>query len=306
MINSVSIQNYKCFKDFSVQGFRLLNLFGGRNNVGKSNLLEAMYLGLNHNKLSEIARMRNTENSNEFHKTFYYNYDFENKPVISLTRDSNVRRISILNEANVKVIKAWEITSNNSIILSKDVQFPILYSINKTFDTAEKTGNEAILKKALKIIDADIENARTFSDSNYLHIKKENSKIYIPLFAFGDALEKIMRYVVTIYNLNEEGAVQKCLFIDEIENGLHYTAQAEFWKMLFDLAIAFDIQIFATSHSLEMIKAFNEVARKNNFENHAMYFEMAKTSKTNKIIANAMDSERLHFEISKNQPFRGE
>ena len=43
------------------------------------------------------------------------------------------------------------------------------------------------------------------------------------------------------------------IFIDEIENGIHYSVQKDVWNAIGKLARDLDIQVFATTHSLEMI-----------------------------------------------------
>jgi hypothetical protein len=40
---SVSISNFRCFRDFSLRGLAMVNLFAGPNNVGKTALLECMF-----------------------------------------------------------------------------------------------------------------------------------------------------------------------------------------------------------------------------------------------------------------------
>ena len=50
------------------------------------------------------------------------------------------------------------------------------------------------------------------------------------------------------------------LMVDEFENGLHYSIQEEVWTALFKLAKDFDIQVFATTHSEDAVKAFCKVA----------------------------------------------
>jgi len=53
---------------------------------------------------------------------------------------------------------------------------------------------------------------------------------------------------------------KKNIFIDEIENGLHYTAYPDIWKTLFRLAIELDSQIFATTQlRVKMIRIFDEL-----------------------------------------------
>src|SRR5438874_5625701 len=44
MIRSLTVQNYRVFKEFSLEQAARVNLFVGTNNSGKSSLLEAIYL----------------------------------------------------------------------------------------------------------------------------------------------------------------------------------------------------------------------------------------------------------------------
>ncbi|MDA1468377.1 AAA family ATPase [Brachyspira hyodysenteriae] len=39
-IPNISISNFKCFKEFSIDCFKRFNLIFGKNSVGKSNLLK--------------------------------------------------------------------------------------------------------------------------------------------------------------------------------------------------------------------------------------------------------------------------
>ena len=44
MISSVSIKNFKGFQNFHIKGLAPITLIGGKNNVGKSSFLEALFL----------------------------------------------------------------------------------------------------------------------------------------------------------------------------------------------------------------------------------------------------------------------
>jgi hypothetical protein len=44
MFRSLSIKNFRCFKDFKIEGLERVNLIGGANDVGKTCLLEAIFL----------------------------------------------------------------------------------------------------------------------------------------------------------------------------------------------------------------------------------------------------------------------
>jgi predicted ATP-dependent endonuclease of OLD family len=47
MLRELTIQNYRCFKDFHIDGLARVNLIVGMNNSGKTSLLEAVYLLVN-------------------------------------------------------------------------------------------------------------------------------------------------------------------------------------------------------------------------------------------------------------------
>jgi AAA15 family ATPase/GTPase len=47
MLRDLTIQNYRCFKDFHIDGLARVNLIVGMNNIGKTSLLEAVYLLIN-------------------------------------------------------------------------------------------------------------------------------------------------------------------------------------------------------------------------------------------------------------------
>ncbi|MFM7468209.1 MAG: AAA family ATPase [Vampirovibrionales bacterium] len=60
------------------------------------------------------------------------------------------------------------------------------------------------------------------------------------------------------------------MFIDEIENGLHYSVQQALWILLLKYAKDHEAQVFVTTHSYEMLEslreAFYTLVSKNIFE----------------------------------------
>ena len=77
----------------------------------------------------------------------------------------------------------------------------------------------------------------------------------VPLRSFGDGLNRLFGIVLSL--VNAKGGL---LLIDEFENGMHYTVQADAWRAIFSLARRLDIQVFATSHSWDSIEAFQKAA----------------------------------------------
>ncbi|MHC5726831.1 MAG: AAA family ATPase, partial [Nostoc sp.] len=44
MIKNIEIKNFRCFDELKVSGFEKINLISGKNNVGKTGLLEALFI----------------------------------------------------------------------------------------------------------------------------------------------------------------------------------------------------------------------------------------------------------------------
>ncbi|WP_448573154.1 AAA family ATPase [Trichothermofontia sp.] len=44
VLRSIEIQNFRCFDSLKASGFERLNLISGKNNIGKTALLEAIFL----------------------------------------------------------------------------------------------------------------------------------------------------------------------------------------------------------------------------------------------------------------------
>ena len=122
----------------------------------------------------------------------------------------------------------------------------------------------------------------------------------LPLSLFGDAINRMANIILKLVNNDN-----KILLIDEIENGIHYTNQRDFWNNLFRLSIEYDIQIFATTHSLEMIQAFRDVAL-DKYKDDGAYFELARSPRTNQIIGIKHDLETLDYALKHQKGVRGE
>ena len=53
-IKNIEIKNFKCFEDFKAEGFGRVNLIGGKNNVGKTAFMEAVYINSSKEDLEQI------------------------------------------------------------------------------------------------------------------------------------------------------------------------------------------------------------------------------------------------------------
>ncbi len=55
MIQSISIENFRCFDVTEIKGFERINLITGKNNSGKTCLLEALYFSLSHDVIGTAS-----------------------------------------------------------------------------------------------------------------------------------------------------------------------------------------------------------------------------------------------------------
>ena len=75
----------------------------------------------------------------------------------------------------------------------------------------------------------------------------------------GDGINHLLSIILALVNV-ENGI----LLIDEFETGLHYTAQRKLWEIIFTLSQKLNIQVFATTHSLDTIRTFQQVLNETN------------------------------------------
>jgi AAA15 family ATPase/GTPase len=95
-------------------------------------------------------------------------------------------------------------------------------------------------------------------ETEYLAVGLEDKNGLFPMTYFGDGVVKLTRILLEI--LDARG---KRLMIDEIETGIHFSRLKDFWKTVITLCKKYDVQLFATTHSLEcqryFVDAFTEL-----------------------------------------------
>jgi len=79
------------------------------------------------------------------------------------------------------------------------------------------------------------------------------------------------------------------VLIDEIENGLHYSAQKTIWTAIFRWAKQLNIQVFATTHSVEAARAFTSCAEDNLFKTEAMIYRIERKDEECKVVKYAKE-----------------
>lgn len=130
------------------------------------------------------------------------------------------------------------------------------------FDQITLTDKEEYVIQALRIIEPDTERIAFIESKDRRRerdavIKLKNNPRIFPLKSMGDGINRILTIILALVN-SENGY----LLIDEFENGLHYSVQADLWEIVFFLAERLNIQVFATTHSEDCISGFEQVLNK--------------------------------------------
>jgi len=93
-----------------------------------------------------------------------------------------------------------------------------------------------------------------------IDIDEEGFEKAATLYQYGEGANKLFRILVQI-SLQKD----KCLLIDEIDSGIHFSRFYEFWKVILKVAKENNVQIFASTHNFECIKYFKDILEKEEF-----------------------------------------
>lgn len=105
--------------------------------------------------------------------------------------------------------------------------------------------------KLLQLIEPDIKDVDILDVGGRSVIYVEMLGMgFMPLSAFGDGLRRVLTYAISL--ALAQGGI---LLIDEIETAIHKDAFVKVYKWLVRAAKKSDVQVFATTHSIEAIDA---------------------------------------------------
>lgn len=142
------------------------------------------------------------------------------------------------------------------------------------WDDVALTNKEENTLDALRILLPDIARLSYKSDKDgerIPYVKLRSQDTPIPLYSLGEGINRVLTLVLHLVNA-ENGT----LLIDEFENGLHYTIQEPLWRMIFQVAEKLNVQVFATTHSEDCLRAFNEVLKDDAYSGAGQVISLAK------------------------------
>ncbi len=313
MYTSFRAQNFRGFRDFELNDIDRINLIAGRNNSGKTALMEAMYVHSGNREPKTLLRtrslmsfeyflvrgIRGTVNSSDIvsWSSLFSDFRTENEITLSARLDKkskqphydkasvslNIRKVSTERDDFVAILREFEAEDEDDIeilefTLDTDGKpFHVLISEErirssrsniqnlipsdfmytgepadrednvKRFSNMRQADTVSVLIGALEMIEPRLRSMEILYDNIHANIGLSQ---LISLSSLGVGMNRIAGLILAMYEIS--GGI---MFIDEIENGLHYSVQENLWDVVGKIARDLDIQVFATTHSLEMIKA---------------------------------------------------
>lgn len=325
MIERIKIENYKNFQSFEYDGFKRVNLIAGKNNVGKTNLLEAIYLAEVMFDPMAFIYFHSVRNSLEIRgdgksldpveadsifedalDAMLFNNDRSNEVAIKIDNESRYLKFSnfveshnlnsstgqgsvtlnptdVLNPHNSKLAFGAGIQDNpyylkfygypfNPITISSQLdqlkrrKVRFLMANDVTPIHFEELYNQVLLEKNLiffqklseLVFGYQVNDLRQFTE---LKSKKKHFRVadkeanFKRIGEFGYGTNRMLKMFL-LQLTSKDG----CLFFDEVDSGIHYSKQEDFWRMVFEISSELKVQIFATTHSRDCFEAFAKVA----------------------------------------------
>ena len=278
-IKNIEIKNFKCFKDFKAEGFGRVNLIGGKNNVGKTAFMEAVYVNAHSQNIQTFlyallkikasrdildilddiknGNEKSLKNSIEFSNHIYTQSNI-NKAFYEIEERDGIKKY-IFNFQD----RAIEVNINDfsfSLESIKNIRFIDNFGLNKSelrdaFIAVQIRDREDILYDYINKFDKDVLNFKIIGGD--MPQCKTVDGVYRDLNQLGDGLKHFISILCSLYECS--GGY---LFIDEVDNGIHYTKMDLFWEAVLSVSKAQNVQIFAITHSQECIESYIQVARK--------------------------------------------
>ena len=312
-LTDIEIEIFKCFDHFKASGFKWVNLIGGKNNIGKTAFMEACYINVHSKSINAIVKAIHGIKFMRENLNTLSNGRKEAEEYLEATRcytsKSNVgKKEFFITEKDA--IKEYTFKINGKITTINSKDFTVIlenpnntefidnfgwsdYQIIYAYKSIQTQDKEEVLNTIIRNFDSSIENFKIIGDKPQC---KTNGK-YQDITEFGDGLRHYISIICALYQCKDG-----YLFIDEIDNGIYYTELDRLWEIILTVSKETNCQVFATTHSKEMIDSFARVSEK--LEEQDITFTTIIKNREGKLKALTEDYEMLSYSLSQGHEVR--
>jgi len=305
-ITDLTIRNFRGFEDLKLSGLQAVNLIVGENNSGKTSFLEALAAVANpqgFKQLPSIFRAKEKHADVRFYRWVLRDSSDVTDGFIQALGPACENRVDFLRKKptgqapgnHVHESKKLEVYAAKS---SKELTFsPVSVhhgtpdSLVKSFgDAVRPREGEQIMHEVLQAVDPRIQRIRVdpTEQGNIISVDLGLSES-IPLSQAGQGIFRLVAMLSVLL-----GIKPKLCVIDEIENGIHYTALPRMWRGLAKISELLGIQIFATTHSKECLETAHRVFFDEDKEGKRDLAVIQLMRVDSRVMARVLDEERVN------------
>ena len=310
MLTRFEVQNFRGFEHLAVESLARVNLIAGKNNIGKTALLEAIFLHLGwHNPLLPLRvnsmrgvewlatrpaeawgwlfhdrriqspiELRSDDSGGQSHTlSIALNWAEQTvEPPAGTLREQSGSylttergipseiglryqrsdgfqarsRAVIAENGEIRVFPAQEKPSAIAVYLGSTGRSLLVEA--EQFSEVERTGRWEAILAALRILEPRLKRVAVLVTGGVpvLHGDLGLSEM-MPLPLMGEGMTRLASILLAFVAAKEGGVV----LIDEIESGLHHSVLERVFGIVAAAARSYDVQVFATTHSWECIRA---------------------------------------------------
>jgi hypothetical protein len=305
MYKSFVVRSFRTFKELRVEGFQRVNLITGRNNVGKTALLEALFIHCGAANIHLPFSIENLRGVTQFQggpeialSSLFHEFDIRAPIELEGIDQLNIKRtcqlrvvpaptvlpttetetptattgqaieITFVDPSRPEPLSARAVLEKGQLKLDPSPRAPLYQGFFLTPRGADHRsdaerfskiaaiiGEEDRLVDAVRVIEPAIRAIRLLSHGgvSMLHVDVGLTR-FLPLPYAGEGMVRLVAILIAIAS-----AKNGVLFIDEFENGVHYTVLDKMWEATATFAERFNVQLFVTTHSGECIRAAHRV-----------------------------------------------
>jgi energy-coupling factor transporter ATP-binding protein EcfA2 len=254
-----------------------VNLILGKNNAGKTSLLEALAVLSNPKvmlqQLPTLFRPSATDHQRRFYP-WLISDGFEGTAKVECLWDENVAQALMTRKNDALIQKGpGHVLAFSSPVLcvyaSKTMQshtckcVPVRHvepvDLVRTFSQAVRQRNgEEIMERLLHKVDPRVKKVRVDAaeDGNHVLMDLGLSQM-LPLSQAGQGMYRLVSMMAGLI-----GDRPNLALIDEMDDGIHHSVLADVWTGIAEAADLLGIQVFVTTHSYECIQAAHEAFSK--------------------------------------------
>jgi len=319
MYKEIDIRNFRTLNHLNIKSLNRINIITGINGVGKTSLLEAIFLlsgGTNTTLLLGINGWRGnpyfSPKVDYQFRSFFNNMDDNNNITLAAkwkklgkksptiyNRTLNISPIKrIIPSGKSRDVETFidglqfeykgerKLKQSSYIKITNDQKNPIdaptvickelidaKFITPRHQDVKEQVTNEisSLIKKRrlpdlvkfLKNIEPDLEEIISLPEYGLMNVYGDlGFKYFAPIHVLGGGFYNYLRIALDAFETSNG-----CLLIDEIEDGIHFSKIDDLLYFLIDIARRHNIQIFATTHSSDLINTFIDISRKSKLQN---------------------------------------